>query len=242
MRIFAGIPFLPVKPDEAVQAVMSSALSGRDYNFYLVNAFSIASASKNPVYRELLLNSQNNLADGFPIALLSKLGGEKLHHVRGPELFSNVLRESQNSDIRHFFLGGSEMLLGSMYSKIERDFPGVKIAGMSSPPFRKLEPAEVIEQDELIRESTANLVWVSLGTPRQDIEANRIAKKLGVTVVAVGAAFDFFGGAKKEAPKWMSTIGIEWIFRLYSEPRRLWRRYLIGNIVFLLEVVRKRKL
>jgi N-acetylglucosaminyldiphosphoundecaprenol N-acetyl-beta-D-mannosaminyltransferase len=100
-----------------------------------------------------------------------------------------------------------------------------------------MTPEEVSAQDSLILESKADIVWVGLGTPRQDFECARITKELGLTTVAVGAAFDFFSGLKKESPKWMTKLGLEWIFRFASEPKRLWRRYLVGNFVFLWAVL-----
>jgi N-acetylglucosaminyldiphosphoundecaprenol N-acetyl-beta-D-mannosaminyltransferase len=95
------------------------------------------------------------------------------------------------------------------------------------------------EQDDAIRASGADIVWVGLGTPKQDIEAERIATATNTTTVAIGAAFDFAAGTLREAPSWLSRAGLEWLFRLAMEPRRLWRRYLIGNLVFIYAVFRK---
>ena len=101
--------------------------------------------------------------------------------------------------------------------------------GAESPPFRELTPTEQSEQDDRIRASGANLVWIGLGTPKQDWEAARIAARLPVVALAVGAAFDFLSGAKTQAPVWMQRSGTEWLYRLGTEPRRLSQRYLWGN-------------
>ncbi len=112
-------------------------------------------------------------------------------------------------------------------------FPGLKVVGSASPPFRPMTPAERFSQDEDIRTSGAAFVWVGLGTPKQDFEAARICHQLGVTTVAVGAAFDFLARTKREAHPLLRQLGLEWAHRLATEPRRLWRRYLFGNIRFM---------
>ena len=105
--------------------------------------------------------------------------------------------------------------------------------GMESPPFRDLSKVELLEQDERIRRSRATMVWDGLGTPHQDFEVQRLAAHLPVAALAVGAAFEFIAGTKPQAPLWMQRSGVEWVFRLASEPKRLARRYLWGNSVFL---------
>lgn len=129
-------------------------------------------------------------------------------------------------------------MLVKLQQNLEARFPGVEIVGTYSPPFRSLSEAELDAQDELILRSGADIVWVGLGTPKQDHEVRRLADSLHVTACAVGAAFDFTAGTKREAPKWMTRVGLEWTFRLISEPRRLWKRYLIGNFVFLAAIIR----
>ena len=109
-----------------------------------------------------------------------------------------------------------------------------------SPPFRPLTAAEVAAQDQRIRQSGAELVWVGLGTPKQDHEVARLAAELPVVALAVGAAFDFLAGTKPQAPLWMQRSGTEWAFRLASEPKRLTRRYLWGNPRFLQAALRDR--
>jgi N-acetylglucosaminyldiphosphoundecaprenol N-acetyl-beta-D-mannosaminyltransferase len=111
--------------------------------------------------------------------------------------------------------------------------PGVEIIGAESPPFRLLTEREEAEMTDRIRRLRPDIVWVGLGTPRQDLFIDQFRDRLGATLVAVGAAFDFLAGAKRQAPSWMQNSGLEWAFRLATEPRRLWRRYLVGNTRFL---------
>jgi N-acetylglucosaminyldiphosphoundecaprenol N-acetyl-beta-D-mannosaminyltransferase len=123
--------------------------------------------------------------------------------------------------------------LGKLLAKISFDYPQAVIAGSLSPKFGDFDAKEIRRIDSAIRESHANIVWVGLGTPKQDYEATRISQTCNVPAVAVGAAFDFLAGTKNEAPQFLQGIGLEWLYRLLSEPRRLWRRYLIGNLQFL---------
>jgi N-acetylglucosaminyldiphosphoundecaprenol N-acetyl-beta-D-mannosaminyltransferase len=112
------------------------------------------------------------------------------------------------------------------------------VAGAYAPPFGERSVAEVTLQDAAIKESGADIVWVALGTPKQDTEALRVLESTGITTVAVGAAFDFTAGTARVAPDWMRRANLEWLYRLGSEPRRLWRRYLFGNLKFLWLAVR----
>lgn len=240
-----GLPLRRQRPDEAAARVCASAIDnygelGQDV--HLVNAYTIALTNSDDEYAELLANASMNFPDGRPLTWIPVSGGGKLHQVRGPQLFLDCMDVGRRLGVRHYLLGGSDQTLSALQQSLHARFPGVEIVGAASPPFRPLTTAEITLQDKKIRESGAHIVWVGLGTPKQDYECARIGASLPVTAVAVGAAFDFVAGSKREAPRWMSKVGIEWMFRLASEPRRLWRRYLIGNAVFLWVVLIKQKL
>jgi len=217
----------------------------------LVNSYTFALADTDPDYRSLLGRSGVNLPDGKPLVVvlnrldrsaLNRLGrsGQPFEQVRGTSFFVKCLAEGRAPGVRHLFLGGSPELLESLKVAVDRRFPGTQIVGMISPPFRPLTDAERADQDAEIKASGAHVVWVGLGTPKQDFEAQRICDECGVTTAAVGAAFDFVAGTKPEAPDWMRRLSLEWVFRLVSEPRRLWRRYLFGNTRFIVMVLRER--
>jgi N-acetylglucosaminyldiphosphoundecaprenol N-acetyl-beta-D-mannosaminyltransferase len=155
-----------------------------------------------------------------------------LEQVRGPEFFRDVFRVAEPRDVRHYLLGSTPDVLEKLVSNLKRDFPHAAIVGSHSPPFRSMTQEELAAQDQAIKSSGANVVWVGLGTPKQDIEVARLASSLPVVAIAIGAAFDFSAGTKREAPSWLSPLGLEWTFRLLTEPRRLWKRYLFGNIGF----------
>jgi N-acetylglucosaminyldiphosphoundecaprenol N-acetyl-beta-D-mannosaminyltransferase len=229
--------------DEAVASFVQNVASGAPGQAHrLVNSYTFALAETYPDYQALLAQSGVNLPDGKPlVTALNRLNrhGQPFGQVRGPSFFVTCLDEGRAQGVRHLFLGGSPELLESLKDAVDRRFPGTEIVGMISPPFRPLTDSERAEQDSQIKVSGAHVVWVGLGTPKQDFEAQRICDSLGVTTAAVGAAFDFVAGTKPEAPEWMRRLSLEWVFRLMTEPRRLWRRYLFGNARFLMLVLRE---
>lgn len=239
-RELAGIPFAAASLSEASHWLCAGSrnrATGADV--HLLNAYSVSLAETDPAFRDCILSAACNFPDGKPISLLTKLRGTPLHQVRGPSLFERVLDEGRQYNLRHFFLGSTPETLQRLVASVEAKYPGVEIVGSVSPPFRTLSSLEYARQDTEIANSRPDIVWVGLGTPKQDFEARRLAAEHGFVAVAVGAAFDFSAGTKKQAPDWMSKVGVEWIFRFAAEPRRLWRRYLIGNFVFLYSVVRR---
>ena len=156
----------------------------------------------------------------------------------GPDLLLDVFQLGQNLGIRHYLLGSTLDVVADLKRELLRRFPRAQIVGSESPPFRQLTKPEQAEQRVRIVDSEADIVWLGLGTPKQDLTCADLARHLPVVVVAVGAAFDFVSGHKNQAPLWMRRHGLEWAFRLASEPRRLWRRYLIGNVQFLRAALR----
>jgi N-acetylglucosaminyldiphosphoundecaprenol N-acetyl-beta-D-mannosaminyltransferase len=130
-------------------------------------------------------------------------------------------------------------VLAELETELRRRFPNAQIVGAESPPFRTLTEQEIAEQEARLVESTAQVVWVGLGTPKQDWESARLAEEIPAVFLAVGAAFDFIAGEKRQAPLWMQRNGLEWLFRLAVEPRRLWRRYLFGNARFLRAMIKE---
>lgn len=236
---FAGIPFRVASPDEAVRQTLDLlSLPGTGSDIHLLNAYSLALASVDGDFAECAKYSTINFPDGKPVAWFSPLIGERLHQVRGPQYFEDVISAGVERGVRHYFLGSTADTLSALREAIERRFPGVRIVGMKSPAFRNLTEAELLAQDEEIRACDPHFVWVGLGTPKQDFEARRLAGE-GFNAVAVGAAFDFSAGTKKLAPAWLRVMGLEWFHRLLSEPRRLWKRYLWGNSMFLGLVIRE---
>lgn len=240
-RTVAGLPLRATTLADATELICEISLSSptRPYDIHLVNAYTIATAERDAAFRAVLLRAAMNLPDGKPLAWLSRWGTPSLVQVRGHDLFQAVMDAGRARGLRHYLLGSTEETLARLQNALERRYPGVQIVGSSSPPFRALGPAELAAQDATIAAAAPHVVWVGLGTPKQDFEARRLAHSLALTTVAVGAAFDFAAGTKAEAPAWMTRVGLEWLHRLATEPRRLWKRYLVGNAVFLAAVVKR---
>ncbi|MCA9873192.1 MAG: WecB/TagA/CpsF family glycosyltransferase [Anaerolineales bacterium] len=173
--------------------------------------------------------------DGMPLVFLGKLRGKTaVERVYGPDLMLSLCQLSVEEGYRHFFYGGAEGVPERLAQRLEQLYPGLQIAGGYSPPFRPLNSDEESAILNQINESGADIVWVGLGTPKQDLWMARYREQLKAPVlIGVGAAFDFHTGQVRQAPRWMQRLSLEWFFRLLMEPRRLWRRYLIYNPWFL---------
>ena len=245
----AGVPIAAIGPIDAVRLLLDKAkttgTSGTGYEVHLCNTYTLALADSDDDYRHLLQGADLNLADGTPVVWANRLmhRGEAAPHdrVRGPSLFVDVLDAGQREGIRHYLLGSTPDTLDALRAQIARRFPDALVVGAASPPFRALADDERAEQNRRIAESGAQIVWVGLGTPKQDHECARLADELPIVAVAVGAAFDFVAGTIDEAPVWMQERGVEWIHRFAAEPGRLWRRYLIGGPRFVKAVVVRRE-
>lgn len=236
------IEVISTTPSEAATELCSLALEGVPRHVHLVNAYTVALASQSATYRECLQHPAVNLPDGKPLSWVSRLFGQSpvIRQVRGPQLFLDTFDVGQSAGIKHFLLGSTEDVLSKLRHNLLTEFPGAQIVGMESPPFRELTDAEHAAQDDRIVKSGAQIVWVGLGTPKQDFEVRRLSETTGLLAVAVGAAFDFSAGTVREAPVWVRNAGFEWLFRLLSEPRRLWKRYLFGNVAFIRTVITER--
>ncbi len=231
------INFVRATPKEAACEIVQFALrtNPTGAHVHLANAYTIALASRDLQYRSVLSDTAINFPDGKPIGWVSRFKGHNmpLQQVRGPQLFLDVMAEGIDSGVRHFLLGSTPEVLSLLEAKLKQLFPELQIAGTMSPPFRQPTDEELAHRDHTLRESGAHIVWVGLGTPKQDHEVERLAETISAVSIAIGAAFDFVAGTQREAPNYMRNMGMEWLFRLLTEPRRLWRRYLIGNFRFL---------
>jgi N-acetylglucosaminyldiphosphoundecaprenol N-acetyl-beta-D-mannosaminyltransferase len=176
--------------------------------------------------------------DGMPVVwALKLLGAQDVGRVYGPDLMLALSELSAQRGYAQYYLGGAPGVADELAGVMQRRVPGLKVAGTFCPPFRELTPAEEEAMIAHVNASGAHVVWVGLGSPKQDLWMGRYRPRLTPPLlVGVGAAFDFFTGRAAQAPGWMQTSGLEWLFRLASEPRRLWRRYLIYNPRFMFQL------
>jgi N-acetylglucosaminyldiphosphoundecaprenol N-acetyl-beta-D-mannosaminyltransferase len=211
----------------------------------LVNAYSLVCAHSSTDMADALAGSADiNFMDGMPLVWLARaLGaGSDVSRVYGPDLMLDVLDRGRLQGLRHFLYGGTPDTLKLLAERLERRFPGVQIVGAEAPPFRALADHEVEAAQDRIRVASPHVVWVGLGTPKQDLVCADWASACESVMIGVGAAFDFHAGVKPQAPRWLQRIGLEWLFRLCAEPRRLARRYLLGNVRFLWLAARRTEL
>jgi N-acetylglucosaminyldiphosphoundecaprenol N-acetyl-beta-D-mannosaminyltransferase len=172
--------------------------------------------------------------DGMSLVWLCRLKGQRqVERVYGPDLMLALCAVSSVCGYRHFFYGASPEVLDALAARLRARYPGLEVVGTYAPPFRQLSPEEDLQTVQGIREARPDVVWVGLSTPKQERWMAEHVERLGVPVlIGVGAAFDFHAGFKRQAPRWMQRSGLEWFFRLLSEPRRLWRRYLVNIPLF----------
>ena len=172
--------------------------------------------------------------DGMPLVWWTRAcGWSHVGRVYGPDLLLACCERSITTGYRHFFYGGAEGVADLLARRLSRRFPGLIVAGTYTPPFRPLTPDEDEQVVAYINEAAPDIVWVGLSTPKQEYWMAEHFNRLAAPVlIGVGAAFDFHSGLKRQAPRWMQQSGIEWLFRLASEPRRLWKRYLQNNPAF----------
>ncbi|GAB4407907.1 MAG: WecB/TagA/CpsF family glycosyltransferase [Anaerolineales bacterium] len=217
-------------------AIIDDWIARRDPHYVCVSTVhGVMECQRNEAVRRALNSSGLTTPDGMPLVWISRLHG--FRHVRrvyGPDLMLAVCERSVAKGYRHYLYGGRPGVAEALKARLERRFPGVQIVGLESPPFEPLTPEQDREAVERINAANPDIVWVGMSTPKQDLWAAEHVGRLNAPVIlAVGAAFDFVSGRKRQAPRWMRDSGLEWLFRLIQEPRRLWRRYLLYNPLFI---------
>jgi N-acetylglucosaminyldiphosphoundecaprenol N-acetyl-beta-D-mannosaminyltransferase len=160
--------------------------------------------------------------------LLRIKGYQHVSRVYGPDLMLAVCKRSVEYRWRHYFYGGEPPVADQLVERLSACFPGLQIAGIFSPPFRPLSSEEDLDIIQQINKSQADIVWVGISTPKQERWMAEHREQITAPVlIGVGAAFDFLSGNKAQAPAWVQRVGLEWLFRLASEPKRLWKRYIL---------------
>lgn len=183
---------------------------------------------KDNEYKRIHDNAGLVTPDGMPIIWLARLMGIKdIERVCGSDLMAALCEQTMENGYKHFFYGGKPDVVERLAANLRKRYPHIRIAGTYSPPFRPLTGQEEDKMVAMINHSRADIVWVGLGSPKQEYWMAQHAAHIDAAVlIGVGAAFDFLAGTGKRAPVWMQRSGLEWLYRLLSEPRRLWRRYL----------------
>ncbi len=234
-----GVRVNVVPFDDAVESVLNAPDTRDRLALHFATAHSLVEANRNPQLCAAL-NADIVEPDGVPLVWLARRRGIKAERVCGPDFLLALVRRGVPLGRSHFFFGGAPGVPEELGRRLGEAYPGLRVAGTLSPPFRALTPED---DDALVAEINAakpDYVWVGLGAPKQDLwVAGHRARLEATALLAVGAAFDFHAGRKRRAPRWMQRTGTEWLFRLLTEPRRLASRYTVVNARFLWLVLKE---
>jgi N-acetylglucosaminyldiphosphoundecaprenol N-acetyl-beta-D-mannosaminyltransferase len=234
-----GLPLDNLSMDQAIDAIVTPANRGRLRQVSFVNVDCVNLSYRDGAYRNTLLQSALRLPDGIGLRIAGRiLRSEIRQNVNGTDLFPLLLARLATTGQGLFLLGGRPGVADDVAAWAQANYPGVRIAGAAHGYFAAGEEAALIER---INHSGANILLVAFGAPRQEKWIERHAGRLRVdSALGVGGLFDFYAGRIPRAPQWLRELGLEWTFRLYQEPGRMWRRYLVGNVVFLSRVMTER--
>lgn len=233
-----GVAVSPINMDLALEQI-ARALEKRQKGYVcLTGVHGVSEAQTDAEFRRILNRAFLCTPDGMPLVWVGRWQGHKqMDRVYGPDLMLAVMSLSEKTGWRHFFYGGANGTAEMLTRRLSERFPKLQIAGAYEPPFRPLNAQEQEDLRERIRAARADLMWVGLSTPKQERFMAQYLNRLEVTLMlGVGAAFDFHAGKIRQAPRWMQRSGLEWSFRLWCEPQRLWKRYLKNNPLFVARI------
>jgi N-acetylglucosaminyldiphosphoundecaprenol N-acetyl-beta-D-mannosaminyltransferase len=220
--------------DDAIQKIMTWGGARESRYICICNVHSVVTARRDMEFRKAVNGADMATSDGAPIAwALRKLGFPSQERINGPDLMWRYLREAERVGQTVFFYGSTNETLVKLRASIAREFPGLKVAGMHSPPFRPISGSEDEKEVEEINRSGANVVFVGLGCPKQEKWMAAHHGRINAVMIGVGAAFDYHSGTVSRAPLWWQRNGLEWLYRLFSDPRRLFKRYMVTNTLFI---------
>ena len=201
----------------------------------------VVASRRDPRLRDIHDQAGLVTPDGMPLVWLSHwLGVKRVERVYGPDLMQAISARSPRRGYRHFYFGGAPGVADRLATTLVAANPGLNVVGTLSPPFRPLTPEEDAHVVAQINAASPDIVWVGLGSPKQEYwMASHVGLINASVLIGVGAAFDFLAGTKRQAPIWMQRNGLEWVFRLLSEPRRLWHRYAVVVPIFICLALRQ---
>jgi N-acetylglucosaminyldiphosphoundecaprenol N-acetyl-beta-D-mannosaminyltransferase len=219
----------------AVELMESAVVSGRRGYVCVTDVRAIIEAQDNPSYLQVLNSSLLTVPDGRPSVWVGRAQGfSRMDQVAGPDLILEFCKLSSEKGYSQFFYGGAPGVAERLKDVLSQRFPGLKVVGTYTPPFRPLNGQEEKEVTELVARLRPDVTWIGLGAPKQELFMAKYLSRFDTTLmVGVGAAFDMHTGQIKDAPQWVKRLGFAWVHRLMQEPTRLWKRYLKSNPRFI---------
>jgi len=234
IRNVIGAPIDVLGWEQAVSRMSHWAAARESRVVCICNAHSVVTARQDPEFFQVISDADMATPDGAPVAwLLRMLGAMGQERINGPDLMWKFCAHAAETGESLYLYGASESTLELLVKALLESFPNLRVAGFFSPPFRPLSVDEDETVVNVINQSGAGLVLVSLGCPKQEKWMAAHRNRIQAVMVGVGAAFDYHAGTIQRAPLWMQKNGLEWLYRLASEPRRLWRRYFVTNTLFI---------
>jgi len=235
-----GLPVSAINMTQALDTIDRWIRERTPHYICITGVHGVMESQSDETLRQIHAGAGLVTPDGMPLVWLAHLGGHgHVERVYGPDLMLACLTRSLQTRTKHYFFGGAPGVAEQLIARLSARLPGLAVAGMHCPPFRPLTAQEDQQVVDEINGSGADVVWVGLSTPKQERwMADHVGRLHAPVLIGVGAAFDFHAGLKPQAPRWMQRSGLEWLFRLATEPRRLWRRYLLNNPAFVWQASR----
>ncbi len=234
-----GIKIHATSMDRALRRIESALHNGEKGYVCVTGVQGIMEAQVDPNLKRIINRSVLTTPDGRPTVWVGWLRGFfKMRQVTGPDMMLKICALSEEKRYTHFFYGGAEGIAARLKESLTARFPNLKVVGAYTPPFRPLDAEEEAGLIHMVAESKPDFFWVGLGTPKQERFMDQYISKLDTKLmVGVGAAFDIHAGRIEDAPYWMKFSGVQWMHRIYQDPGRLWKRYMVNNPKFIYRIV-----
>ena len=234
-----GVGIHAIDLSRAVEIVESSIRDNRKGYVCVTGVHGVMEAQRNSDFRRILHRALLITPDGMPTVWVGRAQGHRqMRRVFGPDFMLSVCARSVEHGFTHFLYGGKTEVAEQLKKNLERMFPGIKVVGTYTPPFRPLNEEEKQDLQNVIQKLRPDIIWVGLSTPKQEVFMSENIDVLACKImIGVGAAFDIHTGTVSDAPGWVKQAGLQWLHRLCQEPSRLWRRYLINNSGFVWKIL-----
>ncbi len=234
-----GVEIDNLSIEETLGLIEKKILERKPVKHVVVNAAKVVEINKNPELKAIIESCEIVNADGQAVVWASRLLGKPLkERVAGIDLMQALVERASQKNWSIYFLGAKQEVLDKVIARYKKEFPTLKIAGARNGYYKPNEEQRIADE---IAESRADILFVAMSSPKKEIFLNKYLNRMNVPfVMGVGGSFDVVAGLTKRAPLWMQKLGLEWLFRFLQEPRRMWRRYIIGNVEFILLLLKYR--